>query len=204
VWLPACYGLLHRPANSRLLSSIKVTTILDDTITGQLYSYDPLTSTITLLTTANTHYGPQDIRILKISFLKDVSVLAPALNPAKGFSATEPKIGRVNLGAIVAKENEAMREEQRRMMRVGKGVTKEGQDIFDALSRTMPCRWHEKQIVVLDSVLISEPYALADVKGNDQNAVKRVKTVLEGERRKLESGKRTGNNTPVPGERKGG
>jgi hypothetical protein len=42
----------------------------------------------------------------------------------------------------------------------------------------MPCRWHEKQIVVLDSVIISEPYGSTDVKGNDQNAVKRVKKVV--------------------------
>lgn len=42
----------------------------------------------------------------------------------------------------------------------------------------MPCRWHEKTIVVLDSVMIAEPYALTDVKGNDQNAVKRVKKVV--------------------------
>lgn len=42
----------------------------------------------------------------------------------------------------------------------------------------MPCRWHEKQIVVLDSVMISEPYGQNDVKSNDQNALKRVKKVV--------------------------
>jgi len=42
----------------------------------------------------------------------------------------------------------------------------------------MSCRWHEKQIVVLDSVMISEPYTLGDVRGNDQHAVNRVKKVV--------------------------
>lgn len=42
----------------------------------------------------------------------------------------------------------------------------------------MQCRWHDKQIVVLDSVVITDPYTLADVKGSDPNAVKRVKKVV--------------------------
>ena len=42
----------------------------------------------------------------------------------------------------------------------------------------MPCRWADKVIVVLESVLISEPYGLNNVKGNDQNAVTRVKLVV--------------------------
>jgi hypothetical protein len=42
----------------------------------------------------------------------------------------------------------------------------------------MPCRWHDKQIVVLETVIIAEPYGNADVKGNDQKAVKRVKQVV--------------------------
>jgi len=45
-------------------------------------------------------------------------------------------------------------------------------------NNSMPCRWHEKQIVVLDSVMISEPYSLAEVKGNDRKAVDRVKQVV--------------------------
>lgn len=44
----------------------------------------------------------------------------------------------------------------------------------------MPCRWHGKDIVVLDSVIISEPYAVENVKGNEPNAAKRVKTVVCG------------------------
>lgn len=89
--------------------------------------------------------------------------------------------------------------------------------------RRLPCRWHEKQIVVLDSVMISEPYGLAEVKGNDKKAVERVKHVvwlsthrgnarvlisklrqLEGERRKLGTAKRMGTPVSTGGDRKGG
>jgi hypothetical protein len=169
-----------------------------------VYAFDPVTSTLSLLTSANTSSGPQDVRILKVSFLKDVQAtdLAPA-DRKPGFAYAEPRIGKLGdpVGTMGGGAEDRKRLQQQRL---GKGVTKDAQDIFDALSRTMPCRWHEKQIVVLDSVIISEPYGSTDVKGNDQNAVKRVKKVLEGEKRRLESGgRRTGNNTPIPGEKRG-
>lgn len=42
----------------------------------------------------------------------------------------------------------------------------------------MPCRWHEKQIVVLENVIIDEPYTPERVKSQDKNALNRVKKVV--------------------------
>lgn len=42
----------------------------------------------------------------------------------------------------------------------------------------MPCRWHEKQIVVLENVLIDEPYTPDRVRSQDKNALSRVKKVV--------------------------
>jgi len=60
--------------------------------------------------------------------------------------------------------------------------------VFDALSRTMPCRWDAERIVVLDAVVIFPPYGTADckaVKGVASGSLGRVKKVLEMERKKL-------------------
>ncbi|TGZ76296.1 hypothetical protein EX30DRAFT_399364 [Ascodesmis nigricans] len=187
---------------------VKVTTLLDDTITGQIFAYDPLSSVLTLITTPDAKPGhPVDLRFLKTSFLKDVVDVTPgkkgAVGPGKGYANQEWAIGKVDTAIVGRREREVVRGEVEREQRIGKGVSREGQEIFDALSRTMPCRWAGKDIVVLESVVISDPYGADNVKGNEANAVKRVKTVLEGERRKLQSAKRA---TPVPvsGERKGG
>ena len=72
--------------------------------------------------------------------------------------------------------------------RVGVGVTKEAQSIFDALSKTMPCTWVDKTIIVMDVVWVQPPYTIescaAKSEGN-KSALERVQKVLQRERQRL-------------------
>ena len=65
--------------------------------------------------------------------------------------------------------------------RRGRGVTKEAQEIFDALVRTLPTRWDGENIVVLDQILISKPYRVEDVKAGKEvqaQMVQRIRKVV--------------------------
>lgn len=69
---------------------------------------------------------------------------------------------------------------------IGVGVSQEAQDIFDALARTLPCRWAGQNIVVLDEVSIAPPYKeCVGQAGGDPRAVERVGKVLAMEKSKL-------------------
>ena len=65
--------------------------------------------------------------------------------------------------------------------RRGKGVSREAQDIFDALARTLPARWDGESIVVLDAVVIAKPYRSEDCragKGVQPQMLQRVRKVV--------------------------
>ena len=51
----------------------------------------------------------------------------------------------------------------------------------------MPIRWHNDQMIVADAVIIQAPYGVQDCSAPamNQDALNRVKKILEGERRKL-------------------
>lgn len=71
--------------------------------------------------------------------------------------------------------------------RVGVNVTEEGQRIFDALAKTLPCEWRGRDILVMAEVLIVPPYDLPACSQVVSNAelFDRLKKVLSAERQKL-------------------
>ena len=73
-----------------------------------------------------------------------------------------------------------------RKQKLGYGVTKEAQNIFDALSKTLPCKWRRNEIVVMESVIVPPPYTTVAPGGNgDKFSRERVQKVLTGEWNKM-------------------
>ena len=65
--------------------------------------------------------------------------------------------------------------------RRGKGVSKEAQEIFDRLSKTLPTRWDGTRIVVNDVVVIEAPYRSEDCRagtGAPKDSLGRVRKVV--------------------------
>lgn len=96
----------------------------------------------------------------------------------------------VSIEDVINRERRSLKEEYQRQNRIGVGVTQEAQQIFDALSKTMPCSWNTKSIIVMDEVIIHPPYhvencAIVPNKQVADSILERVQKVLELERKKI-------------------
>ncbi|CBQ71798.1 conserved hypothetical protein [Sporisorium reilianum SRZ2] len=149
--------------------------------------------------------------INKIEFEAAESTNGAAAAASKSQADSLTPIHPVSLKTAQLREADAVKQSLTKVARTGKDVSQLGQQIFDALSKTLPCRWHESHIIVMEEVVISGPGydpASTNVPGYTQeqlqsfidgtndapvpdgaqskaNSWHRVTKVLQGERRKM-------------------
>jgi protein LSM12 len=128
----------------RLLGvKVNVTTILDNSVSGRVYSYCPVTNTLTLIEDGPEVSTP-NYRILKLSFIRDISVTDKKSSVALSFGTSgqetflkaEPRIGSVSIRDAVRRETAAVQNAREVRYVKGVGVSQEGQHIFRALYKT--------------------------------------------------------------------
>lgn len=127
---------------------------------------------------------PGDYHIIPFAHILNIELLSagervPDSGP--GFDGALPSISKVDLEAVKAREEATIRKIKEKDAMKGRGVSKEAQEIFDALARTLPTRWHDTSIIVNDAVIISKPYTLEDCRASmdNQKSLPHVRKILE-------------------------
>ncbi|KAL2358580.1 anticodon-binding domain-containing protein [Cryomyces antarcticus] len=177
------------------------------TLEGTLFTACQTTNLIAINVSPPSQKGAEYhvVPVSKIQTFQIVSLAEPD-------SATAvPTISRVDVSQLKkreeAKVKELKKKERARKEMLGRGVGKEGQDIFNALAKQFPgTRWAETSIIVLDAVKIDAPYRADDCKAprEQQKALAHVRKVVDGERRKMAARPGAVVATPSVGARKGG
>ncbi|XP_050276811.1 uncharacterized protein LOC126718575 [Quercus robur] len=161
------------------LLSIKTT--LGDEFEAQVITFDRHSNILVLQ--EGSKPGPRrNIRLLKANYIKEFSLLGQSEDPL------DIKKCYLDLNSLQAREESAIRQAEADAERRGVGVTSEAQNIFDALSKTLPVRWDKTVIVVMNAVRVSSPYLPESVSGGTPAANDRVKKVLEFVRKRLHAG----------------
>ncbi|KAI9708386.1 MAG: hypothetical protein M1820_004090 [Bogoriella megaspora] len=176
---------------------IKVVTSVQDHIAeGTLFTACPKTNLIVLNTTppppnpsSTLASQPSDYHAIHVSNIQSYQILSLP-NASQGNDTIGQGLftmGKIDLKALKAREQVAIQKLKEKDAMKGKGVTTEGQAIFNGLARTLPARWHETSMIINDSVRIDPPYRIEDCKAPSDQALilQRVKIVLENERKKL-------------------
>ena len=146
------------------------------TLEGTLFTICPQTSVIAISTSATTHH------IIPISSLTSFTILALVSPSSSQGPNTATTLAPLKTSALLARATASLERAKEKASRTNKDVSKEAQEIFDALYRQFPgTRWAGKDMVVLDSVLIKGPgYRSEDCKAGKggEGAVGRVKKVV--------------------------
>ncbi|KAI7902996.1 anticodon-binding domain-containing protein [Cokeromyces recurvatus] len=176
-----------KPLETFIGSTIRLKTAFDEEVEGLIYTCDRITNCIVIDCSHKDNKTSNrkncNFRIIKISHIKEILFLTATTNGVKDYMP----INQIYIDRLKQRESEVMKGVKNEVSKIGIGVTKEGQDIFNALSKTLPCRWSKDTIIVMDEILITPPYGVNDCKANASSSalLARIKKVLEGERKRL-------------------
>ena len=103
------------------------------------------------------------------------------------FTHAQPPIAPLDLRALTARTANAVARLKALDSKRGRGVGREGQEIFDALGRTLPTRWSEQSTVILDAVFFGSRIGFrvairvhAQGQGHGQDRDSRARSVVLG------------------------
>lgn len=166
---------------------VAVETSAGDKVEGEVFTYDANANCVVL-----EEFIPQtqkkNIRIMKASMIKQVKVLSTPESRG-GVPAAALNLPPVDIDRVMDAEARAMHEAADGRRLIGKGVTPEAQDLFDALYKTLPCEWRGTTVVVgvvgQNEVIVTPPYTPESATGGDDKSLAHVQKVLAGELKKL-------------------
>jgi protein LSM12 len=129
------------------LNRVKVTVApLNVTYDGFLFTADPITNLIVINTrpappdpTADYWKQPADLHIIPVCHITSFTVMElgqRAEGAGQGFDGCLPPIGPLDMRAIEAREKATIKKMKEDEARSKAGVTPEGKEVYDALSRT--------------------------------------------------------------------
>lgn len=151
-----------------------------DAFDGEVWAHDASSSFVCVRVpgeVSNTH----DVRLINTSDVKDI-----AIADGRGVTNWKDRLPEVDDARRERRFANALKHAQIAADNIGENVSALAQDVFDALARTLPCRWESDVIVVMDEVRVHGPrYAEARGSGATAGAEERVQKVLANERAKL-------------------
>jgi len=169
-------------------------------IEGIVFAYDERRNLLVVCTPSSSGADLYDVHVLRASHVAEVQVLSEGIEASQRQSRWRSgreralfsggSLPALSIEALRQRESGSLARARERSSKLGRGVSVLGQLVFDALDRTLPCRWDEPNIIVLDSVYVPPPYTAEGVRSldDDEAAAQRVRLVLERELPRLVAG----------------
>jgi hypothetical protein len=176
--------------------NVRIKTHAGEVYEGTIYAFDRELGIFVLFEPSDLR-NRSNFRVFKTDCLTEIVTTGPHVTRLPEPLNADSRLPKINAAKIRESADHTARD---RIHKLGTDVTIEAQDIFDALSKTYPCKWDGSSIIILGEVRIEAPYTTDKVRAETggrpsdasggkpiESTVERVKKVLEGERRKMKS-----------------
>lgn len=141
---------------------------------GHVFSYDPKLNILILVESSHHTTLKRSFRLVDTTLIKEFFVLSAKDHPP-AFSLKD-NLPSVDLQRIRSKETTLIHSLQEEASFIGVGVSREAQELFNALRKMYPCKWQEKTIVIAEELSIPPPYD--NVQGGNPVMAERVRKVV--------------------------
>eukprot|EP01080_Neovahlkampfia_damariscottae_P005968 gene5968-9967_t len=151
---------------------IEIVNILNQKISGEIFSYDPQLELLALYISGHKHESStrRDFKLIKTDTIKQITKLTKPTEIHVPFSDLNQPLPVVNFEKLQQREEFSI---QYREKQLNPKVTIEGQILFDSLSKILPCFWRGDSIMVMDTIEIKPPYNLTSISGEPENSLQR-------------------------------
>uniref|UniRef100_S4RLD4 LSM12 homolog a n=1 Tax=Petromyzon marinus TaxID=7757 RepID=S4RLD4_PETMA len=155
-------------------SQVACVTCLGQKIHGEVLAFDYHSKMLTLKCPSSSgKVGVCDVLLLNLALVSEVDILAESSEPP-------PVLTSLNTKQLSSRVHSEVEEKLSHAHAVSMGVSPEGILLFQTIQKTIKeCKWNEKNIIVLEDVVISPPYRVENCKGREGSALTHVRKIVE-------------------------
>lgn len=156
---------------------IKVTTCLNETFQGRIYSWD---DDYNLLVLSRGNESSRDFMFLNLSYIKSVEMVD------KNKVTLDVELPTIKVEAFLKEADLEIQRASRPSGQVNTEASEEAQNLFKELSKTYSCVWEDLSILLTDlHVKIKPPYEGQESLEGPEKSVQRILNVLQKVKTKI-------------------
>ncbi|XP_055791680.1 protein LSM12 homolog A-like [Salvelinus fontinalis] len=164
-------------------SHISCLTCLGQRLQGEVVAFDYQSKMLTLKCDPSSRKPTlYDVILINLAYVSEVDIINDRTET--------PPLASLNVSKLANRARSEKEDKLSQAYAISAGVSVEGQHLFQTIHKTIKdCKWQEKNIMVMDDVVISPPYQADNCKGKEGSALSHVRKIVEKHFRDLESQK---------------
>uniref|UniRef100_A0A3Q2WJQ4 LSM12 homolog b n=1 Tax=Haplochromis burtoni TaxID=8153 RepID=A0A3Q2WJQ4_HAPBU len=154
-------------------SHVACVTCLGQRLQGEVVAFDYQSKMLTLKCASSSGKpNLNDVILINLAYVSDVDIINDR-------TETPPPLASLNVSKLANRARTEKEDKLSQAYAISAGVSVEGQQLFQTIHKTIKdCKWQEKNIIVMDDVIISPPYQVENCKGKEGSALSHVRKIV--------------------------